>query len=1004
MKRALLICLVFVCVLLTVCACNNEELPREGNMMETWLLNDGKTEGDVIASALPNGANGEAKWGIWLNSDTFGKVLDFSTEGSSVRIKSTQVLLDSDFTVSVWVKAPIRDVRNRVILAYGRDNSMKLYLNYKNNYELTLEMDGMLIESSGAHLADGLWHHVVVTREGQEFTYYVDGEAVKTTTAQGAFIQTRNTDVYIGSDCDGDNSFDGSIAEVKFAKEVLKPGEISATVLKDTDNEKKETRLSLKKGVVIDRPQYSYTLIPQSYTEKQDIINCMNMGFDHVKLQLTPEWMMGEEGEFLEENMRYIDSIVEMVLELDYKAIVCVSPCASGIDYNFKTRYLGDLENFEYLCAWYEGLARHAQAKGWDPDHIAIQLMTEPYDNSSSVSWSWMSDRMYGAVRNILPDTTIITSANRSGNIEYLKKMSPATDDNLIYSFTTYEPYAVGWHSAYSSQIGNETFWNYIGDVPYPIIEGEDYTDEIEAALKDVPERYLAEARSALEAYVRGQCDGGTAYWMNYYDSLYNREWHFMRAESLNQWSEDNGGNIHIMVVEFGCYDTAYSADRFGSVGEGIPDSKRLMFVKDMREAWEAYDIGWCYWSYNEGFTVFTTDYHVNHVGGSPTAKEAALYADYDMLIDSLGLTPNMGYGSEAMDKGANGAWELKGTESDALKNQIAAGPDVLLSGAQVGADGTAFDGNDAAVIRNLLLNVKDQMTLSGWINTGSDGTILAAGQEWITDSKGKFYIRDFESYHQIWGSDIRPSKDNPAQGESCLMGKINGYGDIIFTFQPEMRDLSSYLSTENGVLHLSVFVSDPSKIVGGQLELTSSRGPDDYCELAWNIPTGELKKGWNQLTFRITNAIMNNTDLTDILCCRIYFNATDKAVVMVDDMYLTYDHRDEALEKWSLAIRGGDLVFSCGGTVKTVAEGVNLTDNAWHHVVLQADGDKLSVWIDGKEAGSVTVPGLNIRAEYTNLVIGADTAGGNGFTGLIRDVSVYDTALDPTAVWEAAK
>lgn len=540
MRKKLLIALIF-CTLLSLVGCTREPgqpAQKEEHLMEAWLLNDGKTDGDVIAPLNSDGTSGKMQWGVWLNNDTFGKVLDFSTEGSFARFQGTKVDLSGDFTISMWVKAPVRDVRNRTLLAYGRNDSMKLYLNYKEDHALTLEMDGMILESSGVGLTDGLWHHVVVTRQEKTFTYYIDGTSVKQTTAEGAFVQPRNTDVYIGADCDEENSFDGSIAEVKFANKVLTPSEISSTVLKESDNVQKATHLTLEHGVVIDRPQYAETLIPQSYTEKQDIINCMNMGFDHVKLQLTPEWMIGDEGEFLEDNMDYFDSVVQMVLELDYKAIVCVSPCASGIDYNFKTRYLGDLEYFEYLCTWYEGLARHALQQGWDADHIAIQLMTEPYDNSSSVSWSWMSDRMYGAVRNILPDTTIITSANRSGNLEYLKKMSPATDDNLVYSFTTYEPYAVGWSSAYSSQIGNETFWNYIGDVPYPIEDGVDYTEQIEAAIANVPEKYLAEARSALEAYVRGQCDGGTAYWKNYYDSLYNRQWHFLRAESLDQWSK----------------------------------------------------------------------------------------------------------------------------------------------------------------------------------------------------------------------------------------------------------------------------------------------------------------------------------------------------------------------------------------------------------------------------------------------------------------------------------
>lgn len=1003
MKKTMLICSIFICLLLSIGILANNTTLREGDTMEMWLLNDGINESNTIAPSVAKGALGEVKWGIWLNSETFGKVLDFSTEGSSVRINNTRVTLDDDFTISVWVKAPVRNVRNRTILAYGQDDSMRLFLDYKNNHALTLEMDGMNIESSGVSLADGLWHHVVVTRQLQKITYYIDGENVKETIATGSFTQGMNTDVYIGSNCDEKYSFDGSIAEVKFIKGSLEPAAASNTVLKQSDNVAKEPRLSLKRGIVIDRPQYSYTLIPQSYTEKQDIQNCINMGFDHVKLQLTPEWMFGENGTFLEENMSYIDSIVDMVLELDYKAIVCVSPCASNINYNFKTRYLGNLDNFEELCTWYEGLAKHASDKGWDPDHIAIQLMTEPYNNCSSVSWTWMSDRMYGAVRNILPDTTIITSADRSGNIENLKKMSPATDDNLIYSFTTYEPYAVGWHSAYSSQVGNETFWNYIGDVPYPIIEGQDYSDEIEDALKDVPANFLAEARSALDAYVRGQYDGGTIYWMNYYDSLYNRDWHFMRAESLNRWSEDNGGNIHIMVVEFGCYDTLYSSVRFGSVGTGIPDSKRLMFVKDMREAWEAYNIGWCYWSYNEGFTIFKTDYHVNHVGDSPTAEEAALYVDYEMLTDSLGLSPNMGFSSDAMDKGAKGAWTLCGNKTDASANQIPSGPEITLGNTQVTENGTVFDGISPAVIPNILLNVDDQMTLSIRINTEKDGTILAAGPEWITENNGKIYLHDFEDYHQIWGSDICLTSDNPIQGEHCLLGKCTERSDIIFTYQPAMRDLSSYLSSANGVLHLSVFVSDPSKIQGGQIELTSSKGPDDSNELAWEIPINSLSQGWNCLSFRITDALVNNTDLTDIRCCRIYFKASDATTVMLDDMYLTYDYPDEALEKWCIRICEGNLVFAYGEAEHIIADNVDLADGAWHHIVLTVNKEELSITIDGENVSSSTIDGLIIQAEHTNLVLGANTGGENGFSGLIKDFSIYNIVLKPDNIWTSS-
>lgn len=447
------------------------------------------------------------------------------------------------------------------------------------------------------------------------------------------------------------------------------------------------------------------------------------------------------------------------------------------------------------------------------------------------------------------------------------------------------------------------------------------------------------------------------------------------------------------MVVEFGCYDSLYSTIRFGSEGAGVPDSKRLEFIKDMREAWEAYGIGWCYWSYNEGFTVFTTEYHVDHVGDSPTAEEAARYADYALLTDSLGLTPNMGYGSDAFSSGAGGAWELRGDTDSATENQVPASPDVQLSGGNVTSEGVVFDGNGFGVVQNIALNVDSEMTISAWVKTGSDGTILSAGQEWLTGTNGKWYVQDFDGWHQIWGTDIRPYTESPAQGTACLLGRTSEAGDIVFAFQPDVRDMSSYLSGDNGVVHLSIYVSDPSKIVGGQLELTGTEGL-----LAWTIPVGQLSKGWNDVTFPISGAISRNTDVSDLRGCRIYFNATDKVVVMVDDMYLTYDHRDAGLEQWNLAVRNGALTFTAQGQTMT---GGQIADQNWHHVVLQVQGETVTMYVDGESAGQATLDGLDVKTAVTNLVIAADTAGENGFNGTIRDVAVYNQLVQPDATWQ---
>ena len=609
-----------------------EELHTDA--VEAWLLNDGGTQ-SAVASEVENGTTGVNKWGVWLSSRTFGRVLDFSTEGSMVTAENTKANFTDSFAISAWVMAPQRESGERVLLQRGANGAgFRLLLDAKG--ELSFEGAGLSgLASSGRKLNDGKWHHVMVSRDGGKLTYYVDGTSVKTLTVSGT-MPAENTDIYLGADAEGRNGLDGSLAEVRLFMTATEPEKATQTVLFAQDNEPQNTYLSLKRGIAIDRRQYSQPEPDpsegQTVTEN-DIINCMNMGFDHVKLLLTPNHLIDENGHLIEENLAYIDRVVGYVQNNGFKCIVCLHP-----EGDFKAKYLGNLEEFEKLVNWYGEFAAWVE-KHWSPDTVAIQLMTEPNSNTSEVSWTWMSDRIWGAVRNALPKHTLITSSDLSGNLEYLKKMSPASDQNLIYSFTTYEPYTIGWYY-YNTNYGQLNAWSYVRAIPYPVEEGKDYTDAIEYAIALVPEELKAGIRADLWAYVRGEYDGAWHEMVNHYDSLYNADWHMLRAQSLDAWRSSYGGNIHIMCVEFGCMDadTPRVLWQTSVEGAGISEEDRLAFTRDMRSSFDAYNIGWDYWSYNEAHTIFRTDAHT--YGASPEPGIAAKMFDYEMLGTGLGVQP----------------------------------------------------------------------------------------------------------------------------------------------------------------------------------------------------------------------------------------------------------------------------------------------------------------------------------------------------------------------------
>jgi hypothetical protein len=614
--------------------------PAEGingvQPVEAWELNEGGTGSELYS--IVKATDAAHKWGVWLNNLTFGRSLDFSTRGSVAWAKQTRINLKDDFTISLWCLAPPREKKDRVLLMVGNnyEANHKVFLDSEENHGLSYAAEGISgLENSGVSLTDSKWHHVVLSREGQVFTYYIDGSSVKTLNISGA-PDCNSKDLYIGADSEGEDGFDGTIAELRVFAGALAPDQATQKTLDPRDNEPQQPRLAMHRGLVYDRRQY-WTVEPGNNegqtVRPQDIVNAKNMGFDHVKLLLTPNHLIDDNGHLIKQNMFYIERVVQYVVDNDYKCIVCLHP-----EKDFKPKYLGRIDNFELLVKWYGELAEYI-GKRWSPDVVALQLMTEPGSNNPTVTWSWMSDRMWGAVRNVLPDHTIITSSDQYGNWERLKLMSPATDSNLVYSVTTYEPYTIGWYY-YATDANSKTYWGYIKNIPYPVVEGVDYTQAIENAVEMVPDTQKATARGVLRAYVEGRYDGAQSNFKNHYDSLYNAQWHLLRAKSLDDWSKKYGGNIHMMCVEFGCMDRLTPGKLWKSAveGSGIPDADRVQFVHDMRSAFDQYNIGWDYWSYNEAFSVFLPEKHV--YGTSPSPEEAVKMFDWDMLEKGLGVTP----------------------------------------------------------------------------------------------------------------------------------------------------------------------------------------------------------------------------------------------------------------------------------------------------------------------------------------------------------------------------
>ncbi len=618
-----------------------EDYQLLSDALGAWQLNDGGSA--LKAASAIGGATGDIKWGVWLDSATFGQVLDFSTERSVMTVNNSGVSSSKNITVSAWVMAPKRENNQRVIASTDK---WKFFID--TNGTLSFEISGLLGSkmSSGVNIVDGKWHHVMAVVTGSSISssvkFYIDGTESGSGSSLGTASSSSQT-LYVGNDSGNSKHFDGSIAELRIYGSAKTPSQVTTTTLVSSDNDAKPAHLTVTHGVLVERLGFRGLNVNgmevydanREYTtiDRNNVRQTKKLGFDHIKITVTPNNLIDENGKLIEENLTYMAQDVDIILEYGLPVLICLHP-----EPNYKETYLADLSKFELLCSWYREFAAYVGDR-WSEDEVLIQMMTEPYANNGSVSWSWMSDRMWGAVRNELPKHTIITSSDQSGNLERLKLMSPATDWNLIYSITTYEPYTIGFCGL------NTGWWSYTKDVPYPVPEGltDAQIEEIINGCTVYVAQYLPSeletAKTTLRAYLKGQYDSNPHY-VNHYDIGYTAEWNMTRMNSLTEWSNKYGGNIHIMCVEFGCMDAQTARNVFGSHPEcGSSDEARYALIKHLREAFEANNIGWSYWLYNGVFTIY--DPYDRIMDASVTDQLLARMYDEKLIEDCLGLTPD---------------------------------------------------------------------------------------------------------------------------------------------------------------------------------------------------------------------------------------------------------------------------------------------------------------------------------------------------------------------------
>ncbi len=315
------------------------------------------------------------------------------------------------------------------------------------------------------------------------------------------------------------------------------------------------------------------------YTDSADIALMARLGFDHVRLSIDAvplEQSMQHAGGPADDFLGRLDRAVDAMLANGLAVQIDIHP-----ESPYKQQVKNSNEGAERFAMLWRRLAAHYADR--DPEKVLYEIMNEPEVNDP-YRWAGIQAAAAAAIREAAPKNTLIATGPNYSSIADLLTQHPLTDGNVIYTFHFYEPHefthqGAGW---------GVPWWIYTHGIPYPATESS-----MHASVRQVPD--LAD-RYQFERY-----------WLDHWDAHRIR----LQIDEAAAWGKTY--NVPLICNEFGAYRRV------------TDPASRMNWIRDVRTALEADNIGWTMWDYRGGFGV------VWKQDGQPAKVD-------DKVVEALGL------------------------------------------------------------------------------------------------------------------------------------------------------------------------------------------------------------------------------------------------------------------------------------------------------------------------------------------------------------------------------
>jgi aryl-phospho-beta-D-glucosidase BglC (GH1 family) len=198
----------------------------------------------------------------------------------------------------------------------------------------------------------------------------------------------------------------------------------------------------------------------------------------------------------------------------------------------------------------------------FDPDLLIFELLNEPVFRQREEEWNPFNARLAAAIRARAPEHTLMTSGPNWGSIDGLHRLTPLPDQNVVYSFHCYDPFAFTHQGA---------TWSSEEVKP---LRGVSYPSSPEAVADLLPALAAhPRSRGLLEQYGRQR---------------WNKERLSARFREGVAWGTRHGVPLY--------------CGEFGVIANFPKPEHRANWFRDFGAVLAENKIGWAVWGWDEGF------------------------------------------------------------------------------------------------------------------------------------------------------------------------------------------------------------------------------------------------------------------------------------------------------------------------------------------------------------------------------------------------------------------